>query len=85
MRMSPRSRPLLKKTPFSRSALAPGRCRGIEGKILDAQKYHCALGQNKNLFAAMVDFCNADGEGFVDYTYEKPAADGTSRQQDIVR
>jgi hypothetical protein len=28
--------------------------------------------------------CNADGEGFVDYTYEKPAADKTSRQQDIV-
>jgi methyl-accepting chemotaxis protein len=54
----------------------------LEGKVLDNPKFNTALGGKENFFKAMVDVCTADGEGFVDYTFAKQEADGTSREQD---
>ncbi|MFZ5770413.1 MAG: cache domain-containing protein [Thermodesulfobacteriota bacterium] len=54
----------------------------LEGRVLDDSKYNTALGGKENFFKAMVDVCTADGEGFVDYTFDKQEADGTLRQQD---
>ena len=48
----------------------------LEGKILDDPKYNCAQGKNVNLFQACVDICEAAGEGFVDYRWPKPTAQG---------
>ncbi|MCK9296937.1 MAG: cache domain-containing protein [Desulfobulbaceae bacterium] len=48
----------------------------LEGKILDAPEYNCALGQNKNLFVAMVEVCRSAGAGFVDYLWPKPGKEG---------
>ncbi|MEW6291186.1 MAG: cache domain-containing protein [Thermodesulfobacteriota bacterium] len=66
--------------PLPRAILHP-LLPELEGKILNAPEYNCALGQNKNLFAAMVEVCKADGQGFVDYLWSKPTKDGTSTAQ----
>ena len=48
----------------------------LEGKVLDDPEYNCARGTNANLFRAFVDQCEAAGEGFVDYRWPKPTANG---------
>lgn len=53
----------------------------MNGQVLDNPKYNCALGENKNLFVAFVDVCRQNGEGFVDYLWPKPIADGTTEDQ----
>lgn len=53
----------------------------LNGKILDDPKFDCALGVNKNLFVAMVDVCNKDGQGFVDYLWPKPTIEGLTEEQ----
>ncbi len=53
----------------------------LNGKKLNMPKYDCALGEGKNLFAAMVDVCKKRGEGFVDYLWPKPTKDGLTEQQ----
>ncbi|MHC4293163.1 MAG: cache domain-containing protein [Planctomycetota bacterium] len=50
----------------------------LEGKVLDDPQYNCALGRNENLFKAFVDVCKADGDGFVDYLWGRPTAEGLS-------
>jgi methyl-accepting chemotaxis protein len=44
----------------------------LEGKVLDNPAYNVALGKNQNLFQAMVEICNKNGQGFVDYVWSKP-------------
>ncbi len=54
---------------------------GLNGKILDDPAFNCAQGRRQNLFQAMVDVCLADGEGFVDYLWPKPAGSGLTAEQ----
>jgi serine phosphatase RsbU (regulator of sigma subunit)/signal transduction histidine kinase len=44
----------------------------LDGKVLDAPQFNCALGKGKNLFQAFVEITDARGEGFVDYQWPKP-------------
>lgn len=53
----------------------------LDGQVLDDPKFDCALGQRKNLFQAFVEVSLADGQGFVDYLWPKPSADGLTAEQ----
>ncbi|MDD2236853.1 MAG: cache domain-containing protein [Kiritimatiellae bacterium] len=48
----------------------------LENKVLDDQKFNCALGRDANLFSSFVEVCAKDGSGFVDYRWPKPTKDG---------
>ncbi len=48
----------------------------LDGKVLDAPEFNCALGKGQNLFQAFVEVCNEKGEGFVDYLWPKPTKQG---------
>jgi len=53
----------------------------LDGKVLSDPKYNNAQGVGKNLFAAFVEI--TDGEkkdGFVDYLWPKPTADGLTEE-----
>jgi methyl-accepting chemotaxis protein len=66
--------------PFAKMIMHP-TVPALNGKILDNPKYDCALGKKRNLFAAFVDVCEKDGEGFVDYLWPKPTKDGLTKDQ----
>lgn len=66
--------------PFPRMIMHP-TAPALNGEILGDPKYNCALGQKKNLFAAMVEVSNNTGEGFVDYLWPKPTEDGLTVEQ----
>jgi len=53
----------------------------LDGTILDAPRFNCALGIKKNLFQAFVDVCMKDGEGYVDYMWPKPTKDGLTAEK----
>ncbi len=53
----------------------------LDGTILDDKSFNKALGIQKNLFVAMVDTALNRGEGYVDYLWPKPTADGLSSEQ----
>jgi methyl-accepting chemotaxis protein len=53
----------------------------LDGTVLDAPKYNCALGIKENLFVAFRDVTERDGEGFVDYLWPKPTKDGLTEDQ----
>ncbi len=53
----------------------------LNGTILDNPEYNTAMGTNKNLFTAFADVCLADGEGYVEYLWPKPSAEGLTEQQ----
>ncbi len=53
----------------------------LDGTVLDNAKYNCALGEKKNMFQAFVETCNANDDGFVDYLWAKPTADGMTQEQ----
>lgn len=53
----------------------------LDGKILDAPEFNCALGINENLFVAFVNVCIEDGEGYVDYLWPKPIDGGLTEKQ----
>ncbi|MBN1646526.1 MAG: methyl-accepting chemotaxis protein [Spirochaetales bacterium] len=53
----------------------------LNGKVLDAPSYNCALGKKENLFKAMRDVCLKKGEGFVDYVWPKPTKNGLTEEQ----
>ncbi|MCP3874744.1 MAG: response regulator [Desulfobacteraceae bacterium] len=53
----------------------------LDGKILDDKKFNCAQGIKKNLFVAMREVVENDGEGFVDYVWPKPTKDGLTKEQ----
>ncbi|MBN2050778.1 MAG: cache domain-containing protein [Spirochaetales bacterium] len=57
----------------------------LEGKVLDDPKYNCAMGEGKNLFAAMVEVTAATGSGFVDYEWAKPGETTLSPKLSYVR
>ncbi|MDA8164930.1 MAG: methyl-accepting chemotaxis protein, partial [Desulfobacteraceae bacterium] len=61
--------------PYPRMVMHP-TIPALDGQIMNDPKFDCALGKKKNLFAAFVDVCLADGEGYVDYLWPKPTKDG---------
>ncbi len=52
----------------------------LEGKVLDDPKYNNALGVDKNLFQAFAEITAKSGEGYVDYLWPKPTADGLTER-----
>jgi|GEM_PF-4424655 len=63
--------------PFSRMIMHP-TVPDLDGTILDRPEFNCALGKDENLFNAMVDVCEEQGHGFVDYLWPKPTPQGLS-------
>ncbi len=66
--------------PFATMIMHP-TVPALDGKVLDAPKFNCALGKKENLFSAFVQVCAQSGEGFVDYNWPKPTKDGLSSEQ----
>jgi len=44
----------------------------LNNTVLDNSKYNCAMDKQQNLFQAMVEVCNKEGDGFVNYIWDKP-------------
>jgi methyl-accepting chemotaxis protein len=44
----------------------------LEGQILTDKKYNRAYGEDYNLYEAFLDACEETGDGFVDYSWDKP-------------
>ena len=53
----------------------------LDGTVLDDPKYNSVGEEEKNLFVAFNDVCAESGEGFVQYTWPKPTADGLTEYQ----
>ena len=53
----------------------------LDGEILDNPKYNSALGVKKNLFQAFLDVTTASNDGYVDYLWPKPTANGLTEQE----
>lgn len=66
--------------PYPRMIMHP-TAPSLNGKIMDDPKYNVALGQKKNLFQAFVEVTQRSKEGFVDYMWPKPTANGLTREQ----
>jgi len=66
--------------PFPKMIMHP-TVPSLNNVILDDEKYNCALGIKKNLFQAMVEKCEEQNEGFVDYMWPKPSKDGLTAPQ----
>jgi methyl-accepting chemotaxis protein len=48
----------------------------LDGKVMDAPKFNCAMGKNQNLFQAFVEVCKSpEQKGFVPYLWPKPGED----------
>lgn len=54
---------------------------GLDGRPLDDPSFNTAMGAKKNLFVSMVELCQKDGEGFVDYLWPKPTKEGLTKEQ----
>ena len=63
--------------PFPRMIMHP-TVPSTDGKILDDPQYNTAQGTDRNLFQAFVDVTEDDNEGYVDYMWPKPTADGVT-------
>ena len=63
--------------PFPRMVMHP-IASSLEGQVLDNPKYNCANGTKENLFQAFAKACRTNKEGFVDYIWPKPAANGAA-------
>jgi len=44
----------------------------LNNQVMDNPKYNCAGDNKKNLFQAMAEICNKDGEGYVYYSWPDP-------------
>ncbi len=59
-------------TPIPKMVMHP-IAESLDGKVLDNPKYNCANGEKKqNLFQAMVEVCEKNGNGFVEYVWPDP-------------
>jgi methyl-accepting chemotaxis protein len=52
----------------------------LDGQVLDSSEYNNALGREKNLFAAFVEVTAIAKEGYVDYLWPKPTANGLTKE-----
>lgn len=48
----------------------------LEGRQLEEPQFYTAMGMGKHVLDAMVEVCEKDGEGFVDYVWDKPTQEG---------
>ena len=53
----------------------------LDGTVLDASRFNCALGIRKNLFQAFNEIYAEKDEGYVDYLWPKPTAKGLTEEQ----
>lgn len=53
----------------------------LDGKVLDDPTYDNASGKDQNLFQAMVEVTKREPQGFVDYLWPKPTADGVTTER----
>ncbi|MFH2061168.1 MAG: methyl-accepting chemotaxis protein [Pseudomonadota bacterium] len=67
-------------TPFPKMVMHP-IIPSLDGNVMDDPKYNCAMGTKKSLFLAFLDVCKTNGEGYVDYVWPKPTADGLTEDQ----
>ncbi|MBN1489634.1 MAG: methyl-accepting chemotaxis protein, partial [Phycisphaerae bacterium] len=44
----------------------------LNGQVMDKASYNVAMGRDQNLFQAMTEICQRDGEGYVDYLWPRP-------------
>jgi methyl-accepting chemotaxis protein len=66
--------------PFPKMVMHP-TIPNLDGRILDDTRYNNAMGKDQNLFEAFLDVTESGGEGYVDYLWPKPTADGLTRKQ----
>lgn len=66
--------------PYPRMLMHP-TVPALDGKLLNSHRYNNAQGIGKNLFQAFVDVTKDSGEGYVDYLWPKPTADGVTEVQ----
>ena len=66
--------------PFPKMIMHP-TIPELNGKILNNTKFNCALGKKQNLFQAMVQAVESNGEGYIDYLWPKPTKDGLTKEQ----
>ncbi len=69
-----------REKPYSRMVMHP-TSPSLEGEVMDGPQYNCAYGSDQNLFQAFVDVTDKAGEGFVDYLWPKPTADGLTEDK----
>ena len=53
----------------------------LDGTVLDSPNFNNALGVGANLFKSVVDLCNKQGDGYVDYLWPKVGKNGLSKKQ----
>jgi methyl-accepting chemotaxis protein len=53
----------------------------LEGQVLNNPKYNNAQGVRKNLFRAFLEVTEDDNEGYVDYLWPKPTAQGLTEEE----
>lgn len=68
-----------RETPFPTMIMHP-TAPALNGKVMDDPAYNCAYGGEQNLFQAFVDATLDNDDGFVDYNWPKPTADGLTKQ-----
>jgi methyl-accepting chemotaxis protein len=66
--------------PYPKMVMHP-TVPSLDGKILNSPKYNNALGIRKNLFRAFVDVTQNKKDGFVDYLWPKPTAQGLTAKE----
>lgn len=66
--------------PYPKMVMHP-TIPALEGKVLNDTKYNNALGSRKNLFRAFLDVTKKSGEGYVDYLWPKPTAEGLTKEE----
>jgi signal transduction histidine kinase len=52
----------------------------LDGQVMDDPKYNNALGVDKNLFQAFAEITAQKGDGFIDYLWPKPTAEGLTER-----
>lgn len=66
--------------PFPKVVMHP-ISPALIGKIMDDPKYNVIKDTKENLFTAMVNICEKNGEGYVQYLWPKPTESGVTEQQ----
>lgn len=66
--------------PFPKMIMHP-TMQNLDGMVLDSPEFDRALGRSENLFKAFVDVAMKNGQGYIDYQWPKPTAEGLSEQQ----
>ena len=64
--------------PFPSMIMHPVQTE-LNGKILDSPEFDTAMGNESNLFSAMVKTALENGEGYVEYLWPKPDSDNPEK------